>query len=84
MQDLLFSAIIGALFTCLAFLLCFFTVVGVKSVMISYKKYKRKKRRQLIKPSTPTSEKQVKPYKPVRSIEINPEEIDRIYVKKSS
>lgn len=83
--------VLGLFFTLVLFFACLFLVAGVKAtyLLLKYKlnnifsfqilpevvekpkrKYKRKKKSK--------SSNQV-----VRSIEINPEEVDRIYVKKS-
>ena len=57
------------------FLLCAFTVIGIKTTVI-YLTKKPKEKPPVVR-KKPTS-------KPIKSIEINPDEIDRIYVKKSS
>ncbi len=80
----LLSSVLGG-FCCLAalFLICLIFVVGVKVIYLSVKKYisagKPAPAPQVRKPKAPP-----KPRKPIRSIEINPEEVDRIYVKKIS
>lgn len=69
-------------FLCLIglFAFCTFTVVGIKITFLTLKaKFYSKDaiantKTQTIKPQR----------KPIKSISINPEEIDRIYVKKSS
>lgn len=81
------SAFLGFLFTATLFAICFFTVVGIKLVLITLKN-------RFEKPSPPPEQpKPKRKYsarkKPastsaVKSIEINPDEIDRIYVRKSS
>ncbi len=87
MNNVFISFFDGLGCTLCLFLLCFFIVVGVKAVYIKLKLaftpptlsdknvVKRHK-----KHATPPKQVQ----KPVRSIEINPDEIDRIYVKKIS
>lgn len=73
--------------TLVLFGLCFITVIGIKVIIYSIKDL-------FPKTKTPTCE-QVQPIRkrkkarrktlsPVRSIEINPDEIDKIYVKKIS
>ncbi len=76
------SPILG--FTCslLLFVFCFLLVVGLKTVWLFAKSAMVKtppKKKRKHKSPTATEKPQA-----VRSIEINPEEIDRIYVKKSS
>ena len=68
-------------------ILCFLVVVGVKAVMIHLSFLFPKKPKPVEAPKTPKThaKKPVKRNaKPIRSIEINPEEVDRIYVKKIS
>ncbi len=80
------SAFLGFIFTVLLFLLCFFLVVGVKFVFLSVKAYVKKPSPTVSeRPSErPTEEKpKPKPKKPrLKSIRIDPDEIDRIYVRK--
>ena len=83
------SFLLGLVFSLSLFAFCLFLVVGAKTVINALKI-------RFIKPTEeplPTPKKPQKPRKktvrkktvvPFRSIEINPEEIDRIYVKKSS
>lgn len=78
------------------FLLCFLVVVGTKSIIVQVKQlFPKRDQAQIQQPvaepkkSQPTKKrhyrrKQSPKIVPVRSIEINPEEIDRIYVKKIS
>lgn len=83
--------ILGFLSTCGAFMLSLLIVVGGKMLVISFRESLPKK------PTQPTQQapkkvkvikrrkKPVAPIpKPIRSIEIDPEQIDKIYVKKSS
>ena len=69
-------------FLCLIglFAFCTFTVIGIKITFLSLKaKFSSKGETVNAKAQT------IKPQrKPINSISINPEEIDRIYVKKSS
>lgn len=70
-------------FTCslLLFALCFILVIGLKTVWLFAKNALIKPpKKKCAKRRARTAEKP----QAVRSIEINPEEIDRIYVKKSS
>ena len=83
------SFLLGLVFSLLLFAFCLILVVGAKTVINALKI-------RFVKPTEeplPTPKKPRKPRKksvrnktvvPFRSIEINPEEIDRIYVKKSS
>ena len=92
MQDALSSFFIGFLYTTALFLVCLVTVVGIKSIYLSINRYIKEK----FFPSPtvcPTPiKKAVRKRKPkttlnksaITSIEIDPEKIDRIYVKKIS
>lgn len=83
------SFLLGLVFSLSLFAFCLILVVGAKTVINALKI-------RFVKPTEeplPTPKKPRKPRKksvcnktvvPFRSIEINPEEIDRIYVKKSS
>lgn len=99
MNNILSSFLPGLGLLILLFATCFIAVVGVKTVFFSVKdivaRYKSaetpaKKSAEPIKPTpkqTQTAKRRV--YKrriprPERSIEINPNEIDRIYVRRSS
>ena len=99
MNNLLSSLLPGLGLLILLFAACFIAVVGVKTVFFSVKdivaRYKSaekpaEKSAEPIKPTpkqTQTAKRRV--YKrriprPERSIEINPNEIDRIYVRRSS
>lgn len=77
----LFPPFVGFLYSLLAFIISFILVVGIKAIFIAVKS------RFIKKPpvaSVTVKRKKRKPPTAIRSIEINPEEIDRIYVKKSS
>ena len=67
-------AILGLIYLILLYALCFFVVIGVKQVLLYL----------FPKPTIIKIPTQKRTKKPVRSIEINPDDIDRIYVKKSS
>lgn len=99
MNNILSSFLPGLGLLILLFAACFIAVVGVKTVFFSVKdivaRYKSaekpaEKSAEQIKPTpkqTQTAKRRV--YKrriprPERSIEINPNEIDRIYVRRSS
>ena len=99
MNNILSSFLPGLGLLILLFAACFIAVVGVKTVFFSVKdifvRYKSaetpaKKSTEPIKPppkQTQTAKRRVykrKIPRPERSIEINPNEIDRIYVRRSS
>jgi hypothetical protein len=92
MNDAFSSFVIGLLCTGSLFATCFLLVVGFKAILYAVKE-------RLIKPPKAPPEPEVKSIKrvqtkhkrkpkpvpkPVRSIEIDPEQVDRIYVKKIS
>ncbi len=73
------------------FAICLFLVVGAKVVLSSIKSFLKRPEpvtRNAPEPTPKPTEKLKAPRrytkKPIRSIEINPEEVDRIYVKKIS
>lgn len=88
------SYIAGPFFLLILFALCVITVVGAKALYKSVKdKFAKpeekprlaapapqKRRRRTAK--TPAFAKRMPAAKPVRSIEIDPDQVDRIYVKK--
>lgn len=88
------SYVAGPFFLLILFALCVITVVGAKALYKSVKdKFaKPEEKPRLAAPapqkrrrrssSAPAFAKRVTAAKPVRSIEIDPEQVDRIYVKK--
>lgn len=75
MKDIPLSVLLGPLFIALLFILSAGIVIGVKTLLSFL--FPRET------PSPAPPQKVVKPRpKPIRSIEINPEEVDRIYVRK--
>lgn len=75
-----YSYVLGPLFLICFFLISLIAVVGVKTVILAVRlKFFPKKRRNI-------PAKQEKPKKPrvVKSVEINPDEVDKIYVKRVS
>ncbi len=86
MSKLATSVLLGIVFLSLGFALCLIFVIGVKALIVTTQHYiatkSRKPDKTIVTRNAP--KKKRSNYKPVRSIEINPEEIDRIYVKKSS
>ena len=78
----------GLLTTILLFCFCFFIVVGAKSlqVFLQYKLLKNTKASPPTPPKKPKTSPKPKKSTPkvIKSIEIDPMEIDKIYVKKVS
>lgn len=77
-----YSVFFGLFFLTLLFLFCLVLVIGAKTVYIAVKNKLPSKKTTTQEPIKKAQKRTVK--KPVRNIEINPEEINRIYVKKSS
>ncbi|HCH74391.1 MAG TPA: hypothetical protein DEV87_04330 [Clostridiales bacterium] len=73
------SIVKGALSLALLYAICLSLVVGVKTLKITLKA-------KIAPPPVPSPAKPKKPRqrKPVKSISIDPAEVDRIYVKKAS
>ena len=80
MSQAFFSFLTGLFYTGSLFLICLFTVVGGKSLLFPKRKTVKNEKTPKKEPQKPTEKKP----RPIKSIEINPDEIDRIYVKKSS
>ena len=84
MNNAIISIPLGIFYLILAFILCFIIVAGAKAIITSLTHHLKTEEQ----PKTPPAPKKIrkirKPYKPVRSIEINPDEVDKIYVKKIS
>ena len=80
MSQVFFSFLTGLLYTGGMFFICLLLVVGAKSLFSSKVKEKIITRTKKVQspPTPPPAEK------PIKSIEINADEVDRIYVKKSS
>ena len=91
MNDAFSSFVIGFICTGALFALCFLVVVGFKVVILAIKDRFSKPKpieqpAEQVKSPEPKKRKR-KPKttsKPIRSIEIDPDQIDRIYVKKIS
>lgn len=82
--NLLVSPLSGIGVLIALFSLCFLTVIGAKTVYTKFlENYFASKKAEL---KVKRKRRKIKTVKvnPVKSIEINPDEIDRIYVKKSS
>jgi hypothetical protein len=77
------SAFLGFTVTLALFVLCFVVVIGIKAIIYYVQSLFPEKREKI---SAPKRQRKVraKTVKPIKSIEINPDEIDRIYVKKIS
>ena len=95
MNNFFASFSVGFLCTLTLFALCFLIVLGGKTLVNAFKSYASDNliKEQPTPTKTPAPVKTSKPRKPktikstpkpVKSIEIDPLEIDRIYVKKSS
>ncbi len=85
------SFFLGILIITLLFFICAFLTLGAKITyyyIISNLKEKKKiapsKVEQPPASNTQAKKPRKRTYKPIRSIEINPEEVDRVYFKKSS
>ena len=74
MNEFFVSITVGFLCTLTLFAVCFLIVLGGKVVFLTVKRYLAVEQPTKVAPQR----------KPIRSIEIDPFEIDRIYVKKSS
>lgn len=80
MNNIPVSVFLGPLFLIVFFVVCLICVAGVKTVYFYFKS-----RSESPKPDVKRVHKPAQPKeKPVRSIEINPDEVDKIYVKKVS
>ena len=85
MVNFLLNPVGGFFLTLFIFVLCVFLVLGAKSSLTLVKKYLPKKQSPApVTERKPKATRRKKSPSPVRSIEINPDEIDRIYVKKIS
>lgn len=76
---MLWSFVRGLLTLLFAFILCSLIVLGIKFIIITVKQKNSPKTLEEPKPKKQPARK-----KPVRAIYVNPEEVDEIYVKKSS
>ena len=81
MKDIPSSLFLGPLFMLVFFVICVVIVAGIK-ILYLYFKRTPVKLRSPVKKRKPQESKPLP--KPVRSIEIDPDEIDRIVVKKVS
>ena len=89
MDNIAGSFFLGLLCTVGLFTFSFITVVGVKAIIFAVldSVNKPQPQKEPLKPEKkkqPVVKKRSTPSKPIRSIEIDPDQIDRIFVKKSS
>lgn len=86
MNDFFISFTLGFLCTAALFCLCFLVVLGGRVIYLSISRLTPQKSQQPVgRENYKKPQKQSTPVpKAVRSIEIDPSKIDRIYVKKSS
>lgn len=82
MNNLLASFFIGLSCTILLFAISFFVVLGAKSLLIYFSMHFYKK--QMPEKTRAPRKKHSRPSAVIKSIEIDPGQVDRIYVKKSS
>lgn len=83
-MSFILSLTLGFLCTFGFFALCFLCVMGAKFALYTVKKYALKKEEPPKAPPKKPRKKSDENSKVVRSIEIDPNSIDRIYVKKIS
>ena len=83
MNNLLSTFTIDFLHTTGLFILCFFAVAIGKALIFLIKILAPAKRHSAPEPKQTKPARKPRVKKPIRSIEIDPFEIDRIYVKKS-
>lgn len=76
--------IIDLLCTIMLFIISLLLTLGCKFIMIAIKEHFAPKKEQPPQPKAPSKPRPKKPPPAVRSIEINPNEIDRIYVKRDA
>ena len=82
MNNIPVSLFLGPLFLVVFFLICLTFVAGIKLLYYYFKRTPEKLKPKNSKSKKPKTVKN--PPSTVRSIEINPDEIDKIYVKKAS
>ena len=80
MNNIPVSLFLGPLFLAVLYIFCLISVAGIKILYLYFKRSPEQVKPivKRVKKPAPVSEK------PVRSIEINPDEVDKIYVKKVS
>ena len=82
MKDIPSSLFLGPLFLITFFLASVVIVAGIKILYLYFKREPVKLKPERVR--KPKIVKPAPPQKPIRSIEINPDEVDKIYVKKIS
>lgn len=78
------SVILGLLFTALLFLFSFFFVVGIKFCLFYLSKPQKEEQIELPAVKQKSIKKRKKPTVKVRSIVIDPDDLEEIFVRKSS
>ena len=73
----------GLFCTFLLFVFSFFSVLGVQSLIVNYKNSIEEEPEPKKEEPQKEKEKPIPKRKTIKSIEINPDEFDRIYVKRS-
>ena len=84
MNDITASVFLGPIFLIAFFLACTIVVAGIKILYLYLRREPIKLRTRAKKTKKPEPAPPPAPAKPIRSIEINPDEVDKIYVKKIS
>ena len=82
MNNIPVSLFLGPIFLILLFFICLIIVAGIKILYFYFKHTPVNLKPKLRKPKKVSAPAEIR--KPVRSIEINPDEVDKIYVKKVS
>lgn len=82
MNNIPSSLFLGPLFLVAFFIASVVIVAGIKILYLYFKREPVRLKPERVK--KPKTVKPTPPQKPIRSIEINPDEVDRIYVKKIS
>ena len=86
MENAFTSFLLGLTCTLVLFILCYVVVVGIKYIYLSLGNFYKKPTPKNVNAVHKPNQKRQQPKKsnaPIRSIEIDPEQIDKIYVKKS-
>lgn len=78
------SVFLGPLFLIAFFLACTVIVAGIKIIYLYFKRTPVKFSHRIKRTKKSVQAPPPAPAKPIRSIEINPDEVDKIYVKKIS
>ena len=81
MNNIPVSLFLGPLSLIALFILCLVAVAGIKILYLYFKRVPERAKPTVKRVKKPVPSQQEKP---VRSIEINPDEVDKIYVKKVS